>query len=78
MADLELVLGLSFPVWIELGKTMMSISEIEKLERGSVIEFEKNLVDKPVSLIVNGKKIAEGDVVTIKNKFGLRITSFVN
>jgi flagellar motor switch protein FliN/FliY len=67
---------LSLPVSIELGRTNMLIRDIQKLGRGSVIEFDK-LVSEPVDLIVNGKKIAEGEVVVIDKHFGIRITQIV-
>ncbi|MBK7985990.1 MAG: flagellar motor switch protein FliN [Ignavibacteria bacterium] len=67
---------LQLPVSIELGSTNMLIRDILKLSRGSVIEFDK-LVSEPVDILVNGKKVAEGEVVVIDKHFGIRITSLV-
>jgi len=69
--DLQLVLS------IELGRTTMMIRDILRLSRGSVIEFDK-LVSEPVDVLVNGRKIAEGEVVVIDKHFGIRITSLVD
>jgi flagellar motor switch protein FliN/FliY len=64
-------------VSIELGRTNMLIRDILRLGRGSVIEFDK-LVNEPVDVLVNGKKVAEGEVVVIDKHFGIRVTSLVD
>ncbi len=74
---LEMLYDLQLPVSIELGRTNMLIRDILYLGRGSVIEFDK-LVSEPVDLLVNGKKIAEGEVVVIDKHFGIRITTLVD
>ncbi len=75
-ARLAMLYDLQLPVSIELGSTNMLIRDILKLSRGSVIEFDK-LVSEPVDILVNGKKVAEGEVVVIDKHFGIRITSLV-
>ncbi len=74
---LEMLYDLQLPVSIELGRTNMLIRDILYLSRGSVIEFDK-LVSEPVDVLVNGKKIAEGEVVVIDKHFGIRITTLVD
>lgn len=74
---LELLYDLQLPVTIELGRTNMLIRNILKLGRGSVIEFDK-LVSEPVDVLVNGRKVAEGEVVVIDKHFGIRITTLVD
>lgn len=74
---LELLYDLSLPVSIELGRTNMLIRDILKLGRGSVIEFDK-LVSEPVDILVNGKKVAAGEVVVVDKHFGIRITTLVD
>lgn len=74
---LELLYDLSLPVSIELGRTNMLIRDILKLGRGSVIEFDK-LVSEPVAILVNGKKVAAGEVVVVDKHFGIRITTLVD
>ncbi|GAB5466723.1 MAG: hypothetical protein Kapaf2KO_21590 [Candidatus Kapaibacteriales bacterium] len=76
-SKLELLYDLQLPVSIELGRTNMLIRNILRLGRGSVIEFDK-LVSEPVDIMVNGKKIAEGEVVVIDKHFGIRITTLVD
>ncbi len=74
---LEMLYDLQLPVSIELGRTNMLIRNILRLGRGSVIEFDK-LVSEPVDVLVNGKKVAEGEVVVIDKHFGIRITTLVD
>jgi flagellar motor switch protein FliN/FliY len=74
---LELLYDLQLPVSIELGRTSMLIRDILRLGRGSVIEFDK-LVSEPVDILINGKKVAEGEVVVIDKHFGIRITTLVD
>ena len=64
------------PVSIELGRTLLSIRDINELEKGSIIEFDK-LAGETVDLLVNDKKFAEGEVVVIDEHFGIRLTTLV-
>jgi len=73
---MDLLLDLTLPVAIELGRTNLQIRDILDLRRGSVVEFEK-LASEPVDVIVNGKKMAEGEVVVIEKHFGIRITNLI-
>ncbi len=71
-----MLLDLSLPVSIELGRTNLAIRDILDLQRGSVVEFEK-LASEPVDILINGRKMAEGEVVVIEKHFAIRITSLV-
>ena len=74
---MDLLLDLMLPVSIELGRTNMFIRDILDLQRGSIVEFEK-LASEPVDILINGKKMAEGEVVVIEKHFGIRITNLVD
>ncbi len=74
---LDLLLDLDLTVSVELGKTEMMIKDILELGRGSIIEFDK-LVSEPVDILVNGRKMAEGEVVVVDKHFGIRITSLID
>lgn len=71
-----MLMDLSLPVSIELGRTNMTIRSILDVKRGSIVEFDK-LSNEPVDIMVNGKKMAEGEVVVVEKHFGVRITSLV-
>ncbi len=74
---MELLYDLQLPVSIELGRTNMLIRDILRLARGSVVEFDK-LVSEPVDVLINGKKVAEGEVVVVDKHFGIRITTLID
>jgi len=74
---INLLLDLNLNVSVELGKTSMVIREILELGRGSIIEFDK-LVSDPVDILINGRKMAEGEVVVVDKHFGIRVTSMVD
>jgi flagellar motor switch protein FliN len=75
-ARLDLILDISLPVTVELGRARMQIQEILKLGPGSIIELEKSAGD-PVELFINDRPIAKGEVVVIDENFGIRLTSIV-
>jgi flagellar motor switch protein FliN/FliY len=73
---LDLILDVTLPVTVELGRARMQIQEILKLAPGSVIELDKSAGD-PVELYINDRPIAKGEVVIIDENFGVRLTSIV-
>ena len=74
---LDMLHDISLNISIELGRRMMMIREILELERGSIVEFDK-LASEPVDILINGTKMAEGEVVVIDKHFGIRITTMLN
>lgn len=74
---ISFLMDLKFPVSIELGRTKMLIKDILDLGHGSVIEFDK-LANEPVDLLIDEKKVAEGEVVVIDEHFGIRITTLTH
>jgi len=75
--NLGLVLDISLKAVARLGCVDMPIGEILKLGPGSVIEIDR-LVDEPVDLLINNRLVARGEVVTIDEKFALRVTEIVS
>lgn len=76
-ASIDMILDISLPVTVELGRTRMLIRDILNLAPGSVLELDK-LAGEPVDLLVNDKPIAKGEVVVIDENFGVRLTNIVN
>jgi len=74
---MDFLMDLTFPISIELGRTKMLIKDILDLGHGSVIEFEK-LASDPVDLLVDNRKIGEGEVVVVDEHFGVRITNLIH
>lgn len=71
------ILNIPLKVTAVIGSTKMSLKELLSLEKGSIIELD-TLDNQEVELYVNGKKFAHGQVVTIDQNFGVRITSILN
>ena len=75
--NLGVLMDVQLPVSIRFGETEMLLEDVVKLGVGSVIELSST-VDEPVELIVNGKSLARGEVVTIDGLYGVRITEISN
>lgn len=75
--NIDLILDVPLDISVVLGRTKKSIKDILNLSTGSLIELEK-LAEEPVEILVNGKKIAFGEVVVVDENFGVRITSIVS
>ena len=71
--NLDMLYDVGLEVLVELGKKSMVIRDILKLGKGSIIELEKAAGD-PLEIFVNGRKLAEGEVVVVDDHFGIRIT----
>ncbi len=68
-----MLLDLTLPVSIELGRTAMTVQEILRLGRGSVIQLDR-LAGEPIDIYVGERRFAEGEVVVLGEHFGVRIT----
>jgi len=75
--NIDLILDVPLDISVVLGRTKKSIKEILSLGTGSLIELEK-LAEEPVEILVNGKKIAFGEVVVVDENFGVRITNIIS
>ena len=75
-SKIDLILDVTLPVAVELGRARMQIQDILKLAPGSVIALDKSAGD-PVELFINDRPIAKGEVVIIDENFGVRLTSIV-
>ncbi len=72
-SDLSLVLDVPVELAVEIGRTTMTIRETIALAPGSVVVLDR-MAGEPVDLLVNGRRVARGEVVAIDEEFGLRIT----
>lgn len=75
--NLELILDVPLEFSVVLGESKKTIKEILSLGTGSVVELNK-LTEEPLNIYVNGKRIAEGEVVVINENFGIRITNILS
>ena len=74
---MDIVMDVKVSVTVQLGTAEMTMKEVVELRPGAQIELKQNAKD-PVSLLVNGKLIAHGEVVVIDDRFGLKITEIVD
>ena len=65
--------GVTVELSVEVGRTRMTLGEALALGPGSVVTLDQ-LADQPVDLLVNGRRIARGEVVVVDEQFGVRIT----
>jgi flagellar motor switch protein FliN/FliY len=75
--DLSRVIDVPVELAVEIGRTTMTIGETLSLAPGSIVSLNR-LAGEPVDLLVNGKVIAQGEVVVIDEEFGMRITDIVS
>ena len=71
-----MLLDLSLPISIELGRTTKTVQELLRLGRGSVIQLDR-LAGEPIDIYVGDRRFAEGEVVVLGEHFGVRITRIV-
>jgi flagellar motor switch protein FliN/FliY len=74
--DISRVLDIPVQLSVELGRTRVPIKHILKLGQGSVVELDA-LAGEPMDVLVNGYLIAQGEVVVVNEKFGIRLTDVV-
>ena len=74
--DLSMILDIPVQLTVELGRTRIPIKHILQLAQGSVVELEA-MAGEPMDVLVNGYLIAQGEVVVVNDKFGIRLTDIV-
>jgi flagellar motor switch protein FliN/FliY len=74
--DISMILDIPVQLTVELGRTRIPIKHILQLAQGSVVELE-TLAGEPMDVLVNGFLIAQGEVVVVNDKFGIRLTDIV-
>lgn len=74
--DISMVLDIPVTLSVELGRTKVPIKYILQLAQGSIVELDA-LAGEPMDVLVNGYLIAQGEVVVVNEKFGIRLTDIV-
>jgi flagellar motor switch protein FliN/FliY len=75
--NLKLILDVSVTLALEVGRAKMSVRDLLQLAPGAVVELDR-LAGEPLDVLVNGVRIARGEVVVINEKFGIRLTDVVS
>ncbi|HEV7804149.1 MAG TPA: flagellar motor switch protein FliN [Burkholderiales bacterium] len=76
MNDIDLILDIPVQLTVELGRTKIAIKNLLQLAQGSVVELD-GLAGEPMDVFVNGCLIAQGEVVVVNEKFGIRLTDII-
>jgi flagellar motor switch protein FliN/FliY len=76
-ANIEMLLGVNLQVTVEIGRTKLAIRDVLALTPGSIVELDK-LAGEKVDVLVNGHRIASGEVVVVDDNFGVRVTDVVS
>jgi flagellar motor switch protein FliN/FliY len=76
-ADLRRLSEVPVEASVEIGRVAMTVGETLELRAGTVVVLDR-LAGEPVDLLVNGTRIAQGEVVVVDEQFGLRITSLID
>ncbi|MCX7113776.1 MAG: flagellar motor switch protein FliN [Proteobacteria bacterium] len=74
--DLGFILDIPVQMTVELGRTKITIKNLLQLAQGSVVELD-GLAGEPMDVLINGYLIAQGEVVVVNDKFGIRMTDIV-
>lgn len=74
--DINMILDIPVQLTVELGRTRIPIKHILQLAQGSVVELEA-MAGEPMDVLVNGYLIAQGEVVVVNDRFGIRLTDIV-
>ncbi len=74
--DIDMILDIPVQLTVELGRTKIAIKNLLQLAQGSVVELD-GMAGEPMDVLVNGFLIAQGEVVVVNDKFGIRLTDII-
>jgi flagellar motor switch protein FliN/FliY len=74
--DLDMILDIPVQLTVELGRSKIPIKNLLQLAQGSVVELSA-LAGEPLDVLINGFLIAQGEVVVVDEKLGIRVTDII-
>ena len=75
--NLDLILDVQVTLSLEVGRARIPIRNLLQLNQGSVVELER-MAGEPLDVYVNGTLVAQGEVVVVNERFGVRLTEVVS
>ena len=75
-SDIDRILDVPVQLTVELGRTRITIKKLLQLSQGSIVELD-GLAGEPLDVFINGYLIAQGEVVVVNDKFGVRLTDII-
>ncbi len=76
LQDINLIMDIPVQLTVELGRTRMTIKELLRLTQGSIVPLD-GLAGEPLDILINNYLIAQGEVVVVNDKYGVRITDII-
>jgi flagellar motor switch protein FliN len=74
--NLDLLIGVSLRVSVEVGSTAMTLADLLNLGEGSVVELDRQAGDL-LDIFANGTLIAKGEIVMVEGRYGIRVAEIV-
>ncbi len=75
--SLDLILDVGVTIALEVGRTRITVRDLLQLTQGSILELDR-LAGEPLDVLVNGVRVARGEVVVVNEKFGIRLIEVVS
>jgi flagellar motor switch protein FliN/FliY len=75
--NLDLILDVGVTLALEVGRTRVKVRDLLQLSQGSILELDR-LAGEPLDVLVNGVRVARGEVVVVNDNFGVRLTEVVS
>lgn len=75
--NLDLILDVGVTLALEIGRTRIRVRDLLQLSAGSILELDR-LAGEPLDVLVNGIRVARGEVVVVNDNFGVRLTEVVS
>jgi len=74
--DAEVLQNIPVTISVEVGRTSLKIRDLMRLAQGSVVELDR-VAGEPLDLMVNNTPVAQGEVVLVNDRYGVKLTSVV-
>jgi len=74
--DSDLLKNIPVTITVEVGRTTLQIKELMRLTQGSVVELDR-LAGEALDLLVNNTLVAQGEVVLVNERYGIRLNQIV-
>jgi len=74
--DVEVVQSVPVTISVEVGRAVLKIRDLIRLTQGSVVELDR-MAGEPLDLLVNNTVVAQGEVVLVNDRYGIRLTRVV-
>jgi flagellar motor switch protein FliN/FliY len=72
----EVLQNISVTLAIEVGRAQIKIKDLMRLTQGSVVELDR-IAGEPLDLLVNDTVVAQGEIVLVNDRYGIRLTRVV-